>query len=217
MMMMFNAWRLNATHAAKEVLVSEQCDTWSKLLAARTYYGKTYKAFLKILYDTLELPEILRSGDGEDALSPQRPYATKKRISYNMWAVEEEWVKFRTTLHSGHVPSHLTTLVQQKFLPTSASKRKRKETAEIDNTDSEDGKVTEEDGVDSPGTPVKKWCDNRKWCFRCTFKRRNEENGTVKLLNLSRIIGAKPKKTNSFCMRCQVALCQDYDRERTTR
>jgi hypothetical protein len=83
--------------------------------------GKTYKAFLEILCDTLELPEILRTGDGEDALSPQRPYATKKRISYNMWAVEEEWVTFRTTLHSGRVPSHLTTLVQQEFLPTSAS------------------------------------------------------------------------------------------------
>jgi hypothetical protein len=80
MMMMFNAWRLNATHAAKEGLVSEQCDTRSKLLAARTYHGKTYKAFLKILYDTLELPEILRTGDGEDALPLQRPYATKKRI-----------------------------------------------------------------------------------------------------------------------------------------
>jgi hypothetical protein len=115
MMMRFNAWRLSATHAVKEVLVSEQCDTQSKLLAARTYHGKTYKAFLKILYDTLELREKLRTGDGEDALSPQRPDATNKRISYNIWAVEEEWVKFRTTLHSGHVPSHLTTLIQCPF------------------------------------------------------------------------------------------------------
>jgi hypothetical protein len=211
MLMMFNAWRLNSINAAKESIFSEQCVTRSKLLAARTYHGKTYIEFLKTLYDSLEMPEILRSGGVENAVavSPQRPYVTKKRVPYNMWAVDEEWVNFRTTQHSGHVPSHLTTLVQQKFLPGSASKRKRKETDELDNIDSEDRKVDSDNGVVPAVTPVKRTNDNRKWCFRCTYKRRIEENGTVKLLNLSRLDGSKPKKTNSFCMRCRVALCQD--------
>ena len=152
------------------------------------------------------MPEILRSSESEDALSPQRPHATTKRVSYNMWAVDEEWVKFRTTKHSGHVPSHLTTLVQQKFLPGSASKRKRKDMAGNDNIDGEEDKV--EDGV-VPAATTGKRQDNRKWCFRCTFKRRIDNNGSVTLLNLSRINGSKPKKTSSYCMRCQVALCKD--------
>jgi hypothetical protein len=44
-----------------------------------------------------------------------------------MWAEEEEeWVKFRTTPHTGHVPSNITTLVQQKFLQGSAGIEKEK-------------------------------------------------------------------------------------------
>lgn len=206
MLMMFNAWRLNAMNAARETTMSEQCDTRTKLLAARKYYGTTFKEFMKILFDSLQMPELLRNSESEDALSPQRPKATTKRVSYNMWAADEEWVKFRNTRHSGHVPSHLTTLVQQKFLPGSASKRKRKDMAGNDNIDGEEGKV--EDGV-VPAATTGKRQDNRKWCFRCTFKRRIDNNGSVTLLNLSRINGSKPKKTSSYCMRCQVALCKD--------
>lgn len=47
-----------------------------------------------------------------------------------MWSTQEEWIKFRTTPHSGHVPSQIPTLIRDDFLPSSAGKRKRGETAE---------------------------------------------------------------------------------------
>jgi hypothetical protein len=77
------------------------------------------------------MPEILCGvAVVNDSLSPQRPRTTKRRITYNMWAADEEWIKFRTTPHSGHVPSHIPTLVRDDFLPCSADKRKREEIKE---------------------------------------------------------------------------------------
>jgi hypothetical protein len=133
-----------------------------------------------------------------------------------MWATEEDWVKFRTTPHTGHVPSHIPTLVRDEFLPRSAEKRKREETAENDNINGDDGNADDGDGnvnggnnVDVTVTPAKKVGDRRKWCFRCTYWKRVRTGESTRVLTLSRVEGSKPKKTNSFCMRCRVALCQD--------
>ena len=71
------------------------------------------------------MPTILRgAADIDDAMSPQRPKTTKRRINYNMLATVEEWINFRTTPHSGHVPSHIPTLVRDDFyfFPSSAEK-----------------------------------------------------------------------------------------------
>jgi hypothetical protein len=70
-----------------------------------------------------------------------------------MWAAEEEWIKFRTTPHSGHLPSHIPTLVRDDFLPCRPRREKGKRLQKM-------------------------WTS-----------------------------GSKLKKTNIFCMRCQVALC----------
>jgi hypothetical protein len=48
---------------------------------------------------------------------------------------------------TGHVPSNIATLVQQKFLQGSAGKEKRKEAAEHDNIDLEQGKDNEVDAT----------------------------------------------------------------------
>jgi hypothetical protein len=88
--------------------------------------------------DTKLVPGIFRVGEPEDvddALLPQRPQLRKGSLTYDRWAEEDAWVKFRTTPHAGHVPSNITTLVQQKFLETSARKRKRMENAEHANID----------------------------------------------------------------------------------
>ena len=133
-----------------------------------------------------------------------------------MWATDEEWIQFRTTPHSGHVPSHIPTLVRDDFFPSSAEKRKREETAEDGKINSEDGNPDGGDGnvshgndVDAAVTPVKKVSDRRKWCFRCSYWTRVKSGESYRFQTISRVEGSKPKKTNSFCMRCQVALCQD--------
>jgi hypothetical protein len=221
MVMMYNAWRLNAMHASKHFVLSERCTTRKKLLAARAYHGKTFVAFLKTLYDTVEIPEILRVNDSmDDVGSPQRPHIGKGRVTYDMWAEDEAWVKFRTSPHPGHVPSNITTLVRQMFLTSSAGKRKRKDGSEQGSTDDiSDHRVDDvhvEDGLQTNqstlATPVKskRAPDNRKWCFRCSYKvlRENKGQKNQKPQNVSRIHGLKPKKTNSICMRCQVALCE---------
>ena len=52
--------------------------------------------------------------------------------------------------------------------------------------------------------------DHRRWCIRCTYKIRiRSDDGKDKPKNVSRIEGMKPKKTNDFCMRCKVALCEE--------
>jgi hypothetical protein len=219
MVMIFNAWRLNAMHASSEFVLSEQCDSRKKLLAARSYHGKTYGDFVQLLYDELQMPTILRgAADIDDTMSPQRPKTTKRRISYNMWATEEEWINFRTTPHSGHVPSHIPTLVRDDFyiFPSSAEKRKREETAEDEDMNNEDGSrdggngnVNHGDEVNVAVTPVKKVPDRRKWCFRCSYWKKVKIDESYQFQTISRVEGAKPKKTNSFCMRCQVALCQE--------
>jgi hypothetical protein len=43
---------------------------------------------------------------------------------YEAWATDEEWINFRIANHSGHVPSNVSRLVEQKYLP-SAGKRRR--------------------------------------------------------------------------------------------
>jgi hypothetical protein len=159
-------------------------------------------------------------------------------ISYNClvcrWKENLGWVKFRTTPHQGHVPSNINTLVRQCFLDGSGGKRNRQETTEQDVGNEVDTMATQEN--DDAGneeetmaaqeneqtiqmnqttyeTPVKRKRapDNRKWCFRCTYKVRMEHKGlkNQKPKNLSRINGLKPKKTKSICMRCQVALCDN--------
>jgi hypothetical protein len=125
--------------------------------------------------------------------------------------------------HPSHVPSNITTLVQEKFILSSAGKRKRREAADHDIGEVEQGNADEVDatlvqdhvgaedcelGDQTAGTPVKKIFDNRKWCFRCTYKVRMGVDGRSPK-NVSRLDGLKPKKTSSFCMRCQVALCKD--------
>jgi hypothetical protein len=93
-----------------------------------------------------------------------------------MWAEEDEWITFRTTPHSGHLPSHIPTLVEDAFLPPSAGKRKRGETDE--DTNDEVVVNTAEGNVDvnAEATPVKKAPDRRKWCFRCTYWKRVRSN-----------------------------------------
>jgi hypothetical protein len=59
-------------------------------------------------------------------------------------------------------------------------------------------------------TPVKRaYPDKRRWCFRCTYKAHVEVDGRRKPKNLSRFPGGKPKKTKMYCMRCDVALCNE--------
>jgi hypothetical protein len=60
----------------------------------------------------------------------------------------------------------------------------------------------------TPGSPVKKGPDNRRWCFRCSCKTYVEVDGRRKPRNVSRFYGLKTKKTCNFCMRCQVAFCE---------
>lgn len=72
-----------------------------------------------------------------------------------------------------------------------------------------DGNVNGGNSVDVTVTPAKKVGDRRKWCFRCTYWKRVRTGESTRVLTLSRVEGSKPKKTNSFCMRCRVALCQD--------
>jgi hypothetical protein len=72
-MMLFNAWRLNAISASSEIVLSDRCVTRKKFLAARTYHGKPLVEFLKTLYDSMEMPEILHGGQSsaiDDAMSP---------------------------------------------------------------------------------------------------------------------------------------------------
>jgi hypothetical protein len=219
MLMIFNAWRLNSMHAMSEFVLSDQCVSRKQLLAARSSHGKTYAAFLQTLFDTLEMPVLLRGvADINDSLSPPRPTTKKRRITYTMWCKEEDWIKFRTTPHSGHVPSHLPTLIRDEFLPSSAGKRNRGETTQDDNVDGEEGIVdggnnmdtaTPVNDVDVAATPVKKAPDRRKWCFRCSYWKKVKTDESHRFQTISRVEGSKPKKTNSFCMRCQVALCQD--------
>jgi hypothetical protein len=54
----FNTWRLNAMRVSSIFVVSEQCITRKKLLAARSYRGRTFVAFLKTLHDALKIPAI---------------------------------------------------------------------------------------------------------------------------------------------------------------
>jgi hypothetical protein len=206
----FNAWRLTAMHASSDFVLSDQCDSRKKFLAARGYHGKTYAEFLQSLYDNLQMPLLLRGGEEggiDDSMSPQRPTTKKSRISYHSWATEDDWINFRTTPHSGHVPSHIPTLVRGDFLQSSGEKRKRGETAEDDNVGSQEGIDCNPDGITAVTTPVKsgRAPDRRKWCFRCSYWTRD----ATRVKTISRVVGSKPKKTNQFCMRCQVALCQD--------
>jgi hypothetical protein len=65
-----------------------------------------------------EMKEILRPGEIygiDDPQSPQRPQRSqlgRGKVTYNMWAEEEVWVRFRITRHPAHVPSNISTLVQ---------------------------------------------------------------------------------------------------------
>jgi hypothetical protein len=159
MLMLFNAWRLNAMRTMSAFVLSDKCNSRKQLLAARNSKGKTYAAFLQMLFDKLEMPSVLRCGGTvgvDDLLSPQRPKTSKRRVTYNMWAEEDEWITFRTTPHSGHVPSHIPTLVEDAFLPPSAGKRKRGETDE--DTNNEVVVNTAEGNVDvnAEATPVKR-------------------------------------------------------------
>jgi hypothetical protein len=45
--MIFYAWHLNAMHASSEFMLSEPCDSWKKLLAARGPMGKRTLSFSK--------------------------------------------------------------------------------------------------------------------------------------------------------------------------
>jgi hypothetical protein len=63
MMMMFNAWRLNAISQSSDFVLSEQCATRKKLMAYKSYHEKTFVSFLKTFYDSLEIPDILRGGE----------------------------------------------------------------------------------------------------------------------------------------------------------
>jgi hypothetical protein len=113
---------LNTVHASSNFVLSESL---KELRQARYHYGKTYEQFLKITYDCLKLPVFLCQGETkiEDTLSPQRAQ-TERKITYKMWAEEENWVQHLTTAHSGRVPSNVTTIVRQMFVPKSAGKRK---------------------------------------------------------------------------------------------
>jgi hypothetical protein len=156
------------------------------------------------------MPETIRGGEIagiDNPQSPNRHMLPKRRVTYDMWAEDEEWVQFRTVPHPGHVPSNITTLVQLKFLPRSAGKRKRNATDEVDVTTAHENVDGEHAGQT---TKVKRSTDNRRWCFRCTYKIRLDNAGRRDKppKNVSRFDGLKPKKTICFCMRCQVALCQ---------
>jgi hypothetical protein len=136
-----------------------------------------------------------------------------------MWAEEEAWMDFRTTQHPVHVPSNITTLVQQEFLPGSGGKRKRKgvDGEEIEQLVHEEIEqvVQMEQSVDgeeieqlfheeieqvvqmeqtTQATTAGRSPDNRRWCFRCTYKiRMDNANGRDKPKNVSRLDGSKPK------------------------
>jgi hypothetical protein len=234
MMLLFNSWRLNAIHASYDSVLSERCDTRKKFLAARTYHGRTFVAFLKTIYDSLEMPNLLAGGTATvaDLLSPIRPKHSCRKVTYEMWSQEEEWVKFRTTPHPCHVPSNISILVRQLFLPSSAGKRKRQETVggsnvdgehdigqggdEMDSTLASHGIVDEVGGEEiveiSGATQATTSCrspDHRRWCIRCTYKIRiRSDDGKDKPKNVSRFEGLKPKKTNFYCRRCEVSLCE---------
>jgi hypothetical protein len=145
-------------------------------------------------------------------MSPQRP-SSNDRVQYKQWAEDEEWVDFRLTPNAGHVPSNLSTLVKQKFMKGSGEKRKRKQTeAEVNvvGADTAEQVIADEDiTAEAVVTPVKRAPDNRKWCFRCTTTVRVQKETKWVPKKISRIDGAKPRKTISFCMRCRVALCDD--------
>jgi hypothetical protein len=92
MLMLFNAWRLNAMRTMSEFVLSEQCNSRKQLLAARTWKRKSYGTFLQKLFVKLEMPAVLRVGEtasANDAMSPQRPKTTKRKITYSMWAEKE--------------------------------------------------------------------------------------------------------------------------------
>jgi hypothetical protein len=228
-MMVFNAWRLNTMYASSKFVLSDQCVSRKQLRQARYRQGKTYESFMKQLFDGLKLPPFLRHGETEiidDTLSPQRP-TTNKKVTYQMWAEDEDWVRFRTSAHSGHVPSNINQLVRQMFLPNSSEKRKRNSMEQ--NCGNDDNELREnelgESGLGTqpiapatdgeygmeqtePSTPVKKFVDKRKWCFRCSYKIYERVDGRRIPKNVSRFPGSVPRKTSIFCMRCRVALCQ---------
>jgi hypothetical protein len=98
------------------------------------------------------------------------------------------------------------------FLPSSTRKRKEGDTdeeAKVEVEDGVDGIVDDGNDVVAAATPVKRAPDRRKWCFRCKYWKRVPNNETNRVWTLSSMEGAKPKKTTCFCMRCQIALCQD--------
>jgi hypothetical protein len=166
----------------------------------------------------VEMPTILRGSDTahmDDALSPPRPIPRKGKVMYEMWAKEDEWVQFRTTKHTGHVPSQISTLVLQLFLSSSAGKRKSKDTTgEAGNVDggneldaaAEAGPAAEpgieveaaaarDDELATP--PPKSYPDRRRWCFRCTYKNYVEVDGQRTPKNMSRLDGSKLRKTST--------------------
>jgi hypothetical protein len=95
--------------------------------------------------------------------------------------------------------------------------KRKKETAEHDNIDIEQGKDNEVDATalqdnlgaeemvntenkmihTTPATPAKRFSDNRKWCFRCTYKVRMGMDGRNPKY-VSRVDGLKPRKPVVF-------------------
>jgi hypothetical protein len=102
--------------------------------------------------------------------------------------------------------------VVETFLPGSAGKRKRGDMDE-DVNHTVGGDIVDHgnnaDVADAEATPVKKAPDRRKWCFRCTYWKLLRTIESNRAWTVSSIEGSKPRITNRFCMRCQVALCRD--------
>jgi hypothetical protein len=97
----------------------ERYVTRKQLMTARKYHGKPFVEFLNKLFHTVEMPTILR-GSGtahmDDALSPHEQFHVKEKIRMRTGQKKMNGCNSGLQKHTGHVPSQISTLVQQLFL-----------------------------------------------------------------------------------------------------
>jgi hypothetical protein len=99
---LYNAWRLHAIAAMRAVAQSKLCNTRKKLLAHRTYYGGTFRDYLKRIFQSWEVPVMFHAPDEDEsevvalmAMSPVKRPRDVLKVTYKEWSTSPEWINFR--------------------------------------------------------------------------------------------------------------------------